>query len=136
MEVHQLDKNLKGFSTLTSVIILMFASIFIITATLSLSTDTFLSSSTSLASAESRALANSCGEIALNSLKIDTNYAGNQTINLGNGSCQIQTITGTGNTNRTIRASGTVRSVTRDIEINVQTVNPTTVLNYWVELDL
>lgn len=126
----------KGFSTLTSVIILLFASVFIIVSTISGSTDTFIASSSTLASVEARALANSCAETAMNSLKINLAYAGSETFTFGNGSCSIQPVTGSGNTNRIIRTSGTVRGVTRETEMSVQTVNPTTVLNYWIELDL
>lgn len=126
----------KGFSTTTIVIILSFVSVLIVSSSLLASTDTFLSSNQILSGVESKALANSCAEVALNALKLDNTYAGNQNINLGNGTCNILSISGSGNTNRIFGVRATVRNVTRELEVSVQTINPTTILNYWRELDL
>jgi len=80
-------------------------------------------------------LATSCAEIAINKLKIADTYSGNETINFTEGSCYIQTISGSGNTNRLLRVTGTSENAIKKIEINVLVINPTTNISYWIEKD-
>lgn len=135
MQQQHSDKIQKrGFTTITSVIILMIATVLIITSTILISTDSFVSSYNSLASIEARALAHSCAEIALNKLKLDDTYAGNETLSFGGESCHILPTAGTGNTDRAISTYAIVRDVTRKVDVSINTVNPTTVIASWNEV--
>lgn len=85
-------------------------------------------------SAQARALANTCMEEALMKLRESIYYTGNETLSLTSGSCQIQTISGTGNTNRTINTTATVSNTTRKVQVVVATVNPAISLTSWQEM--
>jgi hypothetical protein len=121
----------KGFATLFSVIILMLLSLMVVSGVLISGVDGMQINSNYRNGILARALAESCGNVALNKLKIDNTYSGTETVTLGTGSCQILAITGSGNTSRVIQATGTVGTSVRKIEISVATLNPNTVLNYW-----
>lgn len=83
---------------------------------------------------QAKALANACSEKALESLRENVNYAGNETVNLGQGSCQIFAVLGSGNTNRTVEASGTVNSITRKVQVDIAVVSPQIQLTDWQEV--
>lgn len=135
MQQQHLDKKVKrGFTTITSVIILMVASVLIITSTIVISGDSFKSSYTSLSAIEAKGLAHSCAEIAINKLKLDNAYSGSESLSLNGESCNIAAITGTGNTNREINTYSTVRNVTRKVNVKIDTVNPTTIITSWDEV--
>lgn len=85
-------------------------------------------------SAQARALANACAEEALMRLRESIYYSGNETLVLTSGSCQIQTVSGSGNINRTINTTATVYNTTRKVQVVVATVNPAISLTSWQEL--
>jgi hypothetical protein len=85
------------------------------------------------ASSQAKGLANACAENALSGLRLSVAYTGNQTLTYSNGSCTISTITGSGNTNRTFDATGTVGTTIRKVHIIVNTVGPTMQLGDWQE---
>jgi hypothetical protein len=91
----------RGFVTLVSVIILGTMGVVIVTGNISVVTDNIVGVSTFEQSKQARALADSCAEIAIDKLKVNNTYAGNENITLPFGSCSVGTISGTGNTNRT-----------------------------------
>jgi hypothetical protein len=77
----------------------------------------------------------SCTEIALNKLKNDLSYAGEESITLDGVTCNILAISGTGNTNRVIKVSATTSiGVVKKIQITVQTVNPSYIFSSWQEV--
>jgi hypothetical protein len=77
----------------------------------------------------------SCAEIALNKLKTDLNYTGNEAINLDGITCNILTISGIGNSNRVLKVSAvTTTAVVKKIQISVQTVNPSYIFTSWQEV--
>lgn len=95
------------------------------------------SSKTSLAlqqSNQAKALANACMEEALQKLRESIYYSGNQTIAFTSGSCQIQTITGTGNSNRTIQTTGTLDTIQRKVTVVVTTIHPAISISSWQEV--
>jgi len=79
-------------------------------------------------------LAYSCAEIALNKLKNDVNYVGNEAIDLDGITCNILTISGTGNSARVIKVSATTNNVVKKIQIAIQTVNPSYIFTSWQEV--
>ena len=81
---------------------------------------------------QAKALANTCAEEALNRLRLDINYSGNETINLGQGACFINSIIINGS-QRTIQVEGTVAAVVRRLRILAQ-VQPSMQIISWQEL--
>lgn len=130
----QLSVKKHGFVTLTSVLILGVVALAVTTTILTVSTDLIINSETIVQSDQSKALADTCAELALNELKKDTGYTGNQTLNLGEGSCEILTVQGSGNTTRTIQAEGNIEGVIRRVVVEVDQVNPDTQISSWQEV--
>ena len=126
------NNNKDGFITFTMVIIisaiaLVTASAIILTATDSVSNATQLEQSK-----QAKALSDTCTENAINKLKQNNAYAGNETINLANGSCQILSISGSGNSNRNISTIGTMGVTIKKVNVIITTLNPF-VLQSWQE---
>ena len=129
-------KQKSAFATLFSVIIMGMISLSLVASMLLISIDSGKVDEAQRSGTSALALAHACAEIALNKLKLDNTYTGNEIVTLGSNTCQILTISGNGNTNRVIQTSGTVGSgtagtYTLKLEVSVTTVNPTTVINYW-----
>jgi len=78
-------------------------------------------------------LANACANEALVKLQKDFTYSGNETINIGADSCQIEAISGSGNTNRTIIASSQIANQQKKIKIIIDQLRPVTIINFWGE---
>lgn len=90
-----------------------------------------LSQSSSL---NAKLAAEGCIEHALYELKLDDTYAGNEGLTVGSATCQLETIGGSGNENRTIQATGTNGSSIKRIEVIVSQVNPETTISSWTEV--
>lgn len=121
----------KGYITLISVLIIGTVGVAI---TLSLLLLGLGSSRTSFALEQSnmaKSLADSCVEEALNKLRLDSNYSGDETINFNQGSCYISSIIVNGN-ERTIQAQGTVNTIIRRVEVTAQVI-PTMQIISWQE---
>lgn len=85
-------------------------------------------------STQSYYLANACAEYALERLKNNINYAGDETLDIDDGSCYIYLPEGSGNENRTIKVTGTLANKTRKIKIIIEKVNPSMTINSWQEV--
>lgn len=83
---------------------------------------------------ESESLASACSEDALIKLKNNQSYAGNETINLGHGQCQIYPIENLGGESRTIKTVGTVNQTTKKIKIQISQITPTIIITSWQEV--
>ena len=81
-----------------------------------------------------RHLADACGEKALDNLRKNINYSGNESISFTEGSCFIRTVLGTGNSNRTIQTTGTKNDIIRKEEIKINTVSPQINITSWKEV--
>lgn len=82
-------------------------------------------------------VANGCAEVALQKLRDNNGYAGNETITFPAGeSCKIQTILGTGTANRVIQVQGwsVGQLATKRTEVRVATVAAHMVLTSWKEV--
>ena len=75
-------------------------------------------------------LANLCAEQALMKLKEDSNYIGNETINMENGSCSILPIEGSW----TIKISATSADQVKKMRIIISQINPEIVIDSWSEI--
>ncbi len=139
MEVHTLDKKLnnkqkRGFVTLVSVIIISVVGLLVVYSSLSINIENIVAISSIEKGKQSKALAESCAEIALNELKISDTYIGNETRNLSFGDCVIGTISGSGNTNRSFQVSSDKEGYYFRIDITIQTINPDMVIQSWNEV--
>ena len=133
MDRSHLSKTKKGFVTLISVIILTAISVSIISTDLLISSDTQSSSKVARDTIQTRYLAETCVEVALNRLKINLTYSGNETINTTFGDCQISIVNGTGNTNRSFSTTATSNNTTKSFNITVSQVNPDLILTQYLE---
>jgi predicted chitinase len=81
-------------------------------------------------SSRSYFLANLCAEEALMKLKENTNYSGNETINIEEGSCQILPIEG----QWIVKTAGNFQNQIKKIRISISQVNPEMVIDSWQEV--
>jgi len=79
-------------------------------------------------------LSHACAEKALMDLKENEEYTGNETINLGNGSCEIMEIENLGEQSRIIKTIGRVNNAIRKTRVEISTINPSTTIESWQEV--
>jgi hypothetical protein len=125
--------NQGGYITLLAVLILGAVGVSITISILLLSTDASRTAFTLEQSKQSRALANTCAEEALQRVRRVTAYTGTANITLGKGSCSYS-ITNTGGENRTINASSSVDTVVRKEQIFLNQINPSINITSWQEI--
>ncbi len=92
---------------------------------------------TSLAEAESaqaRGVANACAEIALHALQSNLNYSGNETRQIGNGTCTILPVINPGTPSPTINILGAVGLTKRKIQLIISSTQPSIQLASWKEV--
>lgn len=122
----------RGYITLLSVLIMGAVGI---AMTVSLLVLGLGSSRTSFAweqSNQAKGLANGCAEEALQQIRSSTSFTGSGTLTFGQGTCSY-TVTNGGGSNRTITASGTVGTITRNVSISVTAITPLIVTSTWQE---
>jgi len=85
-------------------------------------------------STQSYYLANACVEYALERLKNNINYTGNETLDIDDGSCYVYLPEGSGNENRTVRVTGTLANKTRKLKIIIEEINPSIIISSWQEV--
>lgn len=83
---------------------------------------------------ESFYLADACAEYTLMKLGSVLNYAGNETVTIGENSCFIRPISGSGNFNRIIEVQSTFSNQTRKIRIQVSQISPVMQITSWQEV--
>ena len=93
-----------------------------------------LTSGVEIESAQARALANACAEVALNKLRLQPSYAGNETIAIDNDVCQIRPVLNSGTSTPTIQTQATKRSSTKRVQIIISARNPRIQLGSWTEV--
>ena len=81
-------------------------------------------------SSKSYYLSNLCAEEALMRLKEDSNYQGNETINMGDDNCTILPI----EESWTVKVSATSFGQTKKIEIKTSQINPSLIVDSWQEV--
>lgn len=80
------------------------------------------------------ALSDACAEHALLELKNDLNYFGNESIIINGESCDILTIDGSGNLNRTVKTQSAVSNYVKKIKVEVSQVSPAMEIASWEEV--
>lgn len=85
-------------------------------------------------SAQAWEYANTCAERALQYLRDDLSYAGEEEFTFKYGSCEILSIGGSGNENRTLCAEGILGDTARRVEVSVLRLFPSVVITDWKEV--
>jgi uncharacterized iron-regulated membrane protein len=123
-----------AYVSIVTMVILM---LIVLTATVTVITvqiDGNLSYRTNTDSAKARANVDACVDVAINKLKENAAYSGGETLNTDHGTCQVVSVTGSGNTNRVITVQGDFNYVTRKAQVTISQVNPLTSISSWLEI--
>jgi len=126
--------NQEGFIALISILII---GAVVLVISIGLSLRSIGETDMSLGEQESHralALANLCAEQALMKFESTLNYSGSESIIIGNESCDILAVSGSGNLNRTIQTQSTVSNYTRKVQVVVSQISPTMQLTSWEEV--
>jgi hypothetical protein len=132
MKILNSKKTRRGFSTLFIVIILGGIAL---SVAFSLSTSSVWSikgSNDTKNSNKAKSLANACAEVALEVMRENNSYTGNDSVVLDGNTCTY-TVTNTGGTTRSLIISGSVGGIVRKINITTSTFNPL-VISSWQEV--
>lgn len=133
--MHKNTKNQQGYILLVSVMILGAAAIAIVLALLVIGVEDNLDSGNYYAGRSAHMFATNCMEDALEKLKENVNYTGNETLAFPKGeTCTILTIQGSGNSNRKIQTQSNVHGAIQKVQVTVATVSPQMVLTRWEEV--
>ncbi len=124
----------KGFSSLISVLIVGAIGVSVTTMLMLLGVSSIKSSIVGDEGDRARFMADTCAEEALQKLLEDTSYIGGESLSLDGLTCDILTVGGTGNTNRTVQAESTVGNATRRVVVEIDTVQPRIILTSWQEV--
>lgn len=118
-------KHIHGFIALTAVLILsaLFLSITVSIASRAISSSAVVTALQAQDSA--RYLAEACLNYAFVELQRTFEYAGDDGILIGDASCDILPLEGTGTTNRTLRVESTTGDHTYRIEADIDTIGST-----------
>lgn len=82
------------------------------------------------------AAAQGCAEYALLQLRNSPSYAGNEYRTMGNDRCEVLTIGGIGNNNRSLCTEGTSGDTIRRLEIAINQILPETKVYSWKEVSI
>ncbi len=94
------------------------------------------STKTSIATYQSRqalALAHACSEEALETIRENNGFVGGGNINFGSNSCSF-TITNKGGEGRNVASSGSVGTIIRKVEVEIDAINPQINVTSWQEV--
>ena len=78
-------------------------------------------------------VAEGCIEQALERLRQDNNYSGENNVIIGEGTCSVS-VTNTGGSTREIIATGYVRDAEHSIEVQVNALRPTLEVSSWQDI--
>lgn len=126
--------NNQGFIILMATVVISAIGVAIATSLLLLGIGSSRSSLILEQSAQAKSLANACAEYALNQLRLDENYAGNETVSISGQNCFVETVGGTGQTNRTIRSRATAGEATRRVRVTGIDITSAPVIARWEEV--
>lgn len=124
---------MKGYIALTSIIIIMAViALIAISAGLLAISESNMGLTKDL-SAKAYYLADACIEEALQEINDSIPFIGTGGLTIGSGSCSF-TVTSTGGQTRLIDASGTVGSITRKVEVEIDAITPNINITMWQEV--
>lgn len=129
-----IEKNKNGYIALITVIIIS-AVVLILALSLAFTSlsqkQTILGHNNSL---RNYYLANACANYAILQLQKNFEYIGNETLNLDEYSCQIESVFGTGNINRSFITSSQIGNQKKVLKIEIDQIRPVTVIKSWGEI--
>lgn len=79
-------------------------------------------------------LADSCAEKALDAIRLDKNYTGNETVSFGSDKCDILAVSNPGTETPVISSVGTSGTAKRKIQITVSQVTPKIKVLSWKDV--
>lgn len=78
-----------------------------------------------------QSLADACAEIALNEIKINKNYAGNETLTINDDTCKIEPTVFNQDGSITLNVSGTKNDTTSKLQIIISGTTPSVQISSW-----
>ncbi len=133
MLVYVTNTKERGYITLVSVLVVGAVGAAIATSLILLGLSSSRTSFALEQSDQAKALADACVEEALRVIRDNSSYTGTDGFSLGQGTCSY-TVTDLGGENRELESTGTVGTVVRKAEINIDTINPQLSILSWEEL--
>lgn len=132
--VKRFSTDESGVITLISTLIVGAIGLVLSLTILTLSVDASRTSTILEQSQQADAYGHACAEYALNQLRLNVSYAGNEILSFTQGSCQVRPLLGSGNTNRTIQTIGISGTITKRGVVVVNTRIPTISLASWRDI--
>lgn len=127
----RIENKEKGYITLTSVIILSMLALALIVSMLAINSSGYKTSTISKKYSEALYAADSCAEIALNKLQSDLAYLPGETITLGSSRCEVISILGSGNSDRTLNIESVNEDTTVRISVEISQIQPEIEIISW-----
>lgn len=124
----------EGYILLISVLITGAIAASIAVALLTSGTGFLQSTGAAERSIQARGIADACVEEAIYQLQKDNAYVGPTTLTFTAGTCTVETVLGTGDTDRTIQVRSTVLDVVRKMSVVVATVVPPAQISSWQDV--
>ncbi|KKQ35859.1 MAG: hypothetical protein US52_C0014G0004 [candidate division WS6 bacterium GW2011_GWA2_37_6] len=121
----------KAYVLLTTVIIIAIVTTLLVANMIAINTESTVSVGVLRDSKEALFLSDACAEVAIDKLKDNNTYTGNEVLNISSESCSILLVQGTGNTNRTVQTTSTVGDSTQKVQIVITQLNPDTQIASW-----
>ena len=123
-----------GYIFLLSVLFVSAIAVSVVGSYLMLSIASMKNGMTFQSSSQSLELAHTCAERGLLKLFEDSGYAGSETLNFTEGTCEILKTGGFGNENRTVCVEGISGAHTRRFEIIISALLPSIQIYSWQEV--
>lgn len=123
-----------GYIFLLSVLVVGAIAVAITTSVLLLSTSAARTGLSLQQASEALAYAQACADHALLLLQSDNTYVGREQMAVGGGTCEILSVGGIGNENRTLCTEGFRGDTARRIEILIERILPSVTISTWQEV--
>ena len=127
------DGKPKGYITLISLIVVGAVATAVTLSLILLGLGSSRSSLSNQQGSSANWLAHACAEEALQEIRNNSNYSGNDSMAFSTGSCSYTVTQGRGE-ERSIQAVGNEGSVTRRVEVSVSGIEPEIIINLWQEV--
>lgn len=126
-------KNKQGFMTLMSVLVTGAVALSAVLMILSMGIGSTQNSLTSTQGARAIYAASACAEEALQKIRDDQNFIGTENLTLGSATCEF-TVQNLGGESRSIASSGSVGTIIRRLEIQIDAISPMINIVSWQEV--
>lgn len=128
-------KKQKSYITIISVIVVGLIGTAATLALTTISIDSIKSASEYESGKQAEYYARSCGEKALANLRLNLNYAGNESVSFDKGTCQILAIENSGTQTPIVKVSGQNGNAIKRYIIQVSQVNPQVTISSYTLTD-